>query len=127
MPMTTDELLAVIDTVTEHLLKQNAKSVSPKGAGVTGQCAYRGLNGHKCAIGVLISDDAYTETINTLAVSHPFVADALERSGYNVSNDHKLLELLKELQTIHDSIDPFKWKSTLQERRKSWLYRFSKQ
>ena len=126
MPMTTDELLAVIDTVTEHLLKQNARSEGRDKYG-KGVCLYRGPNGLKCAVGALISDDAYSETINLLPVYSNSVQDALVKSGFSVRDDPTLLEILACLQYIHDSEDPSDWRIELKNCKDSWKCRLSKE
>lgn len=47
------------ETVARHLFAQGKRSMRP--APDEGTCAYRGEDGCKCAIGVLIPDDQYTE------------------------------------------------------------------
>jgi hypothetical protein len=44
----------IFDKVATHLLTQKQQSLGPDG------CMYRGDNGLKCAIGVLIPDDKYS-------------------------------------------------------------------
>lgn len=46
---------AAFDTMVRHLRKQGRPSVEARGC-----CRYRGPDGTKCAIGALISDDAYS-------------------------------------------------------------------
>ena len=120
-PMTSEELLAVIDTVTEHLLKQNARSKDPAIA----QCLYRGPNGLKCAVGILISDAAYKSNINLLPVYSESVQDALEESGYPVRDDYNLLKLLSDLQDLHDRKEVANWPSELNKLKYRWQCRLA--
>lgn len=105
---TTQEIFTI---VKEHLLTQKAKCTAP-GVG----CAYRGANGMRCAVGILIADEYYTPAMEggcptALAPydanpeddkdSSYFVTTALIKSG--VGDEHH--KLLNSLQAIHDSID----------------------
>jgi hypothetical protein len=76
-------------------------------------CLYRGPNGGLCAIGVLISDEAYTSDIDEgyYKVGHTSVLAALRASGVNV--DEVGLEFLESLQNIHDDVSPDEWGSAL--------------
>ena len=49
----------IFNKVATHLLKQNKRSID-KGTDV---CLYRGPNGTKCAVGVLIPDSLYLKTM----------------------------------------------------------------
>lgn len=50
------EAQEIFDTVAKHLFKQGQRATDPDG-GV--MCSYRGANGTKCAVGVLIPDELY--------------------------------------------------------------------
>lgn len=95
----------IFDIVSKHLLTQNTQSVFGGGA----LCAYRGSQGRKCAIGVLISDEDYKpemEGMRVSAVLNEFsaVADKLK----DVSTF-----LLGELQRIHDTKLSEQWPEEL--------------
>lgn len=49
-----DTLQEVFDIVSKHLLNQRKRSVDGYGS-----CSYRGIDGMKCAAGILIPDDQY--------------------------------------------------------------------
>lgn len=97
--------------VKQHLLCQRQKAVT-----VSGSCAYRAPNGLVCAVGCLIKDEHYTEEIEFCAMpTHSYLTPkqamlikALRSSGCDAS-----IDLLWELQYIHDSIFPGKWKDEL--------------
>lgn len=79
----------IFDTVVEHLMKQGKRSIVP---GET-TCVYRGPDGLKCAVGVLIADDEYDPEIERncwSAVAH----------GHGFTTQH--YELLDRLQEVHD-------------------------
>jgi hypothetical protein len=91
----------ILDKVSKHLLKQKAKSL-----GDEGQCAYRGDGGLRCAIGVLIKDEHYSERLEGLRVSSAPVMRALVASGVVSSGSSESLLLLSSLQSIHDGCPP---------------------
>lgn len=83
-------------TVAEHLLNQQKQS--KKG----GSCMYRGRAGNKCAVGCLISDEAYTEDLEGLRAKSELVVEALYTS-LNYALTEIDIDLLEELQAIHDN------------------------
>lgn len=72
-------------------------------------CAYRGPDGLKCAVGALIPDELYRDnmegrTIRTLLIS--------DRDAYHKLSrllDRVDVQLLEEMQTIHDHNEPKQW------------------
>jgi hypothetical protein len=96
---------AVFETVAEHLLKQNKKSID-------GVCSYRGPNGTKCAIGALIKDEVYDPYIERHMVSSPVVTAALENSGIHIESGADNFLLLR-LQAVHDNYPPQAWADQL--------------
>lgn len=90
------------DLVAKHLLQQNAQSMHPQ----THICAYRGCDGRKCAIGVLIPDELYTEDLEGLAASHPRIANLLRDLDHDVA-------LCADLQRVHDLPPPSQWPQAL--------------
>ena len=89
------------DTVAKHMLTQGRRSTTD-GANT---CRYRGSEGRKCAAGVLIPDEIYTEEMEGLGwravcETHPRVPQA-----------H--CQLISELQRIHDTAEPLDWPKLL--------------
>lgn len=105
----------IFNTVRDHLLKQNARSESNY-ANVVGctDCAYRGANGLKCAVGVLIKDEHYTPEIEGLVPNMRAVATALEKS-LGCTLDAQDIIFLDDLQTVHDASEPHEWPEKLRE------------
>lgn len=101
----------VFNYVKEHLLKQNEKSLDPWSL----SCYYRAQkeNGDvlMCAVGCLIDDNYYSDEFENSSPSDIRVRAAIEKSiinwGYNV-------DLLSELQNIHDEYDPDNWSLRLE-------------
>ena len=91
----------VFTRVVQHLLKQGAKSLS-----YTGSCRYRGEEGRRCAVGCLITGEAYDRGIEGYRADSGVVILALEESGINA---RQMLPLLSDLQTVHDKRDPVDW------------------
>jgi hypothetical protein len=89
----------VFDYIVSGLLTQNAKSVNDKG-----ECMYRGLNGLKCAGGMVIDDDEYMPKMEMLA--WPCL-----HHGYSIIGRHN--HLITELQKIHDGFEPGRWADRL--------------
>lgn len=75
----------IFDIVSLHLLTQHEKSLDSNG-----DCAYRGRNNTKCAIGCLISDEEYHKSMEGKLVS------ALK----NINERQDIF--LQYLQNIHD-------------------------
>lgn len=103
----------VFDKVAKHLLTQKAKSQATD----NDTCMYRGENGLKCAVGVLIEDDEYSPRmemgIGSLLAStqSPGVCPP---SVYKRLRPHSML--LKDLQHIHDGDPVEAWEKKLKEK-----------
>ena len=101
----TDE--EVFSYVKEFLLEQGEKSHSTKHG-----CAYRGEDNRKCAIGCLILDEFYDEAFegglptNSDGPKGYLIRDALEKS---LPNWKMNLDLLSDVQSIHDSYEVDSW------------------
>lgn len=119
-------LKQVFTRVRDHLLAQNAQSV--RAADHTA-CAYRGLNGLSCAVGCLIDDAHYQSEFEGMAIGwgikesdhdsdirrrHARLMAALKKSGVPV-DDRMCINLLGELQGVHDEVDPADWPAHLNE------------
>lgn len=113
---------ALFDVVAQHLLLQARKSVmdvvDPVKEVSWERPAYRGKNGAKCSIGILIDDDRYTPELEGNALTREPVQQAVLASGY-AGNDAKalrsLLPLLQQLQDLHDCYKPESWSDQLHE------------
>lgn len=100
----------IFTTVAEHLLTQNKKSLSERDGDL--QCAYRGDDGLKCAVGILITDEHYLPKLEGRAACAAAVHRALELSlGISVDKDTETL--LVALQGIHDDKQPEDWNNHL--------------
>ena len=75
--------------------QQGHASVSSDGC-----CRYRTESGDKCAVGMLISDDAYETRFEGIWVGDIAIMEALEKSGYELGE--KSLSVLECLQHAHD-------------------------
>lgn len=91
----------VFDWISYNLLRQNAHSMV---AGLGLGCAYRGYNNTKCAVGWLMSDDEY---------SPDFEGHGWSRlvASYKLSRKH--LNIINELQYVHDDCRITEWKLKL--------------
>lgn len=98
-------LQEIFDRVSKHLLAQNAKS-ERKGYKGGMLCAYRGNNGKSCAVGCLIADKDYNEDLEGLSVENHKVQDAL---GEVLATDTRALDLLSQLQLMHDRYSTGLW------------------
>ena len=107
----------IFDTVATHLLTQNAKALA---LGTKTVCRYRGAGGYKCAVGCLIPDELYSDSIEGGGVSGWAVQEVLvaanvitreETRGPRLATDR--LALLSELQIVHDTKFAENWKRAL--------------
>ena len=99
--MTDQELF---DTVTTHLLTQNARSV-----GNCGDCRYYGTNGRKCAIGCLIPEDKYVPSMEGAPIDSREIREA---TGITTARQ---VDLAIQLQDVHDAYGVKQWRDTLQK------------
>ena len=84
----------VFEKVLNGLRKQGCISVDEGG-----ECMYRGVNGTKCGIGMLIADEHYHEDLEENSVYEHNVAEALSLSGIDTYSG-----LLAHIQTsLHDN------------------------
>lgn len=90
--------------VSSHLIKQGHKSLIYVGGAK--QCRYR-KGDDRCAIGALIPDEHYDAALEGLDVSNGKVLAVLERILGTL--DNKDVDLLRHLQSIHDSCPPEQW------------------
>lgn len=102
----------VYDTVRDHLLRQNRKSfMGPNGLIRT--CAYRSLDGAKCAVGCLIPDIQYRRGMEFKDVSDLFMSYPLEMEASGLDHDTHI-SLLTQLQIVHDRCPLSDWRSQLE-------------
>lgn len=86
------------DIVVKHLFEQKRPSMScARGRLEMPICAYRGVEGRKCAIGALISDEEYSPELEDKDVTTLDLDDALPPSLRGLD-----IVFLAELQDIHD-------------------------
>lgn len=70
-------------------------------------CAYRGDNGLRCAIGVVILDHEYLPAVEGAPVVE------LAMRGLLPSRLAPHVPLLRDLQNVHDGFEPLDWRSAL--------------
>lgn len=102
-------LQEIFDRVSQHLLAQNARSVRQSDEGWT-TCAYRGHDGKSCAVGCLIADTDYSKDLEGLSIENPKVQAAL---GVVLATDTRALDLLSQLQLMHDRYSIGLWPTRL--------------
>lgn len=113
--MTKETRQKHFNTVAEHLLKQNAKAFAAF------RCAYRTPDGKKCAFGVLIPDELYSNKLEGRIVSmdcHIFGPIFTHLKADAGSWDD--VRFFRKLQCIHDECDPIRWKEDLKEFAVNW-------
>lgn len=108
--------IEIFEIVEKHMLTQKDKSYYIDPVGEL-SCAYRGMGKLKCAVGCLITEEAYTPELEGQGVLFDEdVHRALEKSlGINPSKG--LLGLLDDLQSIHDARPVKAWKAELERLR----------
>jgi hypothetical protein len=103
----------IFDRVKAHLLTQNAQARNNVNSG----CAYRGINGTKCAIGCLIADKDYRLELEGLSMHsvpqfNPPLDDAVSATVGELTSEKRWL--LQALQQIHDANNVENWPEALQ-------------
>ena len=98
------EAQEIFDTVAKHLLKQGRRAVNPD---MPEMCQYRGANGTKCAVGVLISDEIYDEMMEGRTING-LVGDVLYALPEWMLKNAKLLA---DLQAAHDVT--YNWRASV--------------
>jgi len=97
----------LFDIMATHLMTQGTRSVNPDSA----VCLYRGPNGTKCAVGVLIPDDEYDEDMENEkagAVAAHFIKDSDLRQEFQNN-----FALMQDMQQLHDRTDVVMWRVKL--------------
>ncbi len=103
----------IYERVSAHLLTQRAVSEDENGS-----CRLRSEGGRKCAIGSLVADHVYRPEIEGIGISYYRHAKdgsllrALYASEVN-AYDPAIVELLIELEEVHDDFDVEEWPSLL--------------
>lgn len=90
----------IFDKVAKHLLTQNKKAADEKGL-----CKYR-FHDLKCAAGCLIPDSDYDKKYENKTV---YSFSYFENAGYS----HEEINLIRDLQIIHDKYPVSSWKDHL--------------
>lgn len=100
----------IYNKVRDHLLTQMQKSEEKYDSEYAplNACRYRGHNGLKCAIGVLIPDNKYHSVLEGLNAKDRLILVAT--GCQDVQGD-----LLVDLQVVHDEYDPTAWAHKLGE------------
>ena len=102
----------IFNRVAAHLLAQGRPSLS---AIRRGACAYRGEDGLRCAVGCLIDDARYSETLEGHPVQLGGVLQAVKSSLGLQHLAPRTTDLLTDLQRLHDLTPPEEWREGLKE------------
>ncbi|MGF6879780.1 hypothetical protein [Paraburkholderia sp. MM5477-R1] len=103
----------IYERVSAHLLNQGAVSEDENGS-----CRLRGDNDRVCAVGSLVSDEFYHPDIEGIGISYYRHArdgkllQALYASNVN-AYDPGIVDLLCELEEIHDGASVDQWPDLL--------------
>lgn len=107
----------IFNKVATHLLAQNERCMSILNDEDNPGCAYRNEKGQMCAVGCLITDEAYDSKIEGLLCCLSEVLDVLAASGIdlraNTDRNCDVLEFLESLQRIHDCTPVDDWRHAL--------------
>ena len=98
----------IFDKVKTHLLAQGERALEGS------MCVYHAQSGLKCAVGCLITEEAYIEALegDTIDTADDLgLRAALEASG--ISLDRTTINMLFRLQSIHDNVYPPDWVNEL--------------
>ena len=90
------------DIIIAGLRKQNAKSLNKNG-----NCAFRGLNNTRCAVGFLIDDKEYRPAFDDPKKDDPGFT-FVRNKGHDES-------LLSSLMLVHDHSEPKSWEKQFKD------------
>lgn len=109
----------IFNKVATHLLAQNERCMSILNDEDNPGCAYRNEKGQMCAVGCLITDEAYDSKIEGLLCCLSEVLDVLAASGIdlraNTDRNCEMTEFLENLQRIHDCTPVDDWRHALSD------------
>lgn len=108
-------LQEIYDKVKEHLLAQGKRSEGDV-HGIPDRCRYRLVQGETtlmCAVGCLIKESVYDESLEGQGSTSEEVVDALNCSGICFDKFSGTARLLEALQTVHDKCAPEEWHTEL--------------
>ena len=109
--MTTRQL---IENVAQHLLQQGEQSLLAESVNNGNGCAYRSADGLQCAVGCLIKPEVYAPELEGHSCLEDPVIHALEQSlNCSLHRNSISLEVLSDLQTIHDNYEPAEWEERI--------------
>ena len=92
--------------MVQHLRKQGEQSLDSTG----NRCAYRGLRGLKCAVGVLIPEEEYN-----VEMEHRPIMELVEKSLVPTSLKGLSLDMLVAVQDLHDDLPVNLWEQAFKE------------
>lgn len=98
---------SIYNDLSRHLMTQFEKST------LNGNPAYRGKDGLKGPVGVLIKDEHYSPDIEGECALETPVVNALNKSGIKVGRE--MSELLLGFQLIHDEFEPTEWRKMIRK------------
>ena len=101
----------IFETVAKHLLKQGRQSkITSTSQSQWAGCMYRGPDGTSCAVGCLIPDDKYNPNMEEKNVQFIIAMNyGLDKTIFNEKN----LDILMQLQWVHDTKANWQSKETL--------------
>lgn len=95
--------LRLFKIVSNHLLRQGGPCKD------NGYCKYSGKDNRSCAVGCLIMPAFYLPEMEGKPADHPAVRKAVALSMGVEGIETRDIEMMLELQTIHDREDPTQW------------------
>ena len=112
-------LQQIFDKVSNHLLTQNRHALlSPDQVfePLNNNCAYRNKEGLSCAVGCLISNSAYRVDMEDIDFEiNKLVKDSLKNILGSGNEYDKKINLLCDLQNVHDKHHVKNWSKALQK------------
>lgn len=98
----------IFNVVVEHLRKQNNRSMYNEYGNV---CAYYGINGGRCPVGLFIRDEEYDSGYEFKSIRTLMSEGKISKQLRARLESH--VELLQQLQEMHDREDPSCWEDEL--------------
>jgi hypothetical protein len=111
----------IFDKVAKHLLGQGKRAINEE----TDECCYH-TGGLSCAVGCLITSDAYHTRLEGNTIKSSMVQKALAQSlGLEITDFGEVfIDLLRDLQRIHDDSELENWSRDLSAVAKKFNLKF---
>lgn len=97
-------IIEISEMIRDHLINQNRQAIGSEHSTQGGPiCMYRGNDNCKCAVGILIKDEFYCDSLENLTIMDDAIQSAVAKSLGVEDLTKKDTEFLRSWQMYHDT------------------------